>query len=191
VSAPICLARPRMNATENLRISLSDLPFGSKSAPPLPPPMDTASNVSHHTAFPRLFQVHTPGECILEALLKAQELQDAEVHRRVESQTAFVWPKSRVVLNTEATVDLHLALVVLPRDSELDDTLWDGRDLESFLVLWVLFKQRAVLECRRKLCGKSQQSGTGARVLQCPLLPLYACSNSGSDGRFDILLLLL
>ena len=30
-----------MKAKQNLRISLSDLPLGSKSAPPLPPPMFT------------------------------------------------------------------------------------------------------------------------------------------------------
>jgi len=138
-----------------------------------------------------LLQVRTPSECILEALLKAQELEDAEVYRRVESETALVWPQSGVVLNAEATVDLHLALVVLPRDSELDHTFGDGGYLKGFLVLWVLLEQRAVLQRRRKLCGRVQYAGTDARVLQCPLLPLYACSNSGSDGRFDIFVLLL
>ena len=41
VLAPICLDNSRMKATQNLRISLSDLPLGSKSAPPLPPPIFT------------------------------------------------------------------------------------------------------------------------------------------------------
>jgi len=46
---------------------------------------------------------------------------------------------------------LDLALVVLPCDSELDDTLWDGSDLESLLVLWVLLEQGTVLEGRGEL----------------------------------------
>src|SRR5690242_9729846 len=36
---PMCLLSSLMKETQNLRISLSDLPLGSKSAPPLPPPM--------------------------------------------------------------------------------------------------------------------------------------------------------
>jgi len=37
----MCLLSSRIKETQNLRISLSDLPLGSKSAPPLPPPMFT------------------------------------------------------------------------------------------------------------------------------------------------------
>ena len=33
-----------MKETQNLRISLSDLPLGSKSAPPLPPPIFTGED---------------------------------------------------------------------------------------------------------------------------------------------------
>jgi hypothetical protein len=39
---PMCLLSSLMKATQNLRISLSDLPLGSKSHPPLAPPMLTA-----------------------------------------------------------------------------------------------------------------------------------------------------
>ena len=44
VLAPMCLDSSRMKAKQNLRISLSDLPLGSKSAPPLPPPMLTGES---------------------------------------------------------------------------------------------------------------------------------------------------
>jgi hypothetical protein len=36
---PMCLLSSLMKDTQNLRISLSDLPLGSKSQPPLAPPM--------------------------------------------------------------------------------------------------------------------------------------------------------
>lgn len=88
----------------------------------------------------------TSGKRILEDLLKAQKFQDGKVDSWVESETALVWTQGRVELYTEATVDLALALVVLPCDSELDHTLWNGRDLEGLLVLWVLLEQGAVLE---------------------------------------------
>lgn len=58
----------------------------------------------------------------------------------MESETSLVWTESRVELDTETTVDLDLALVVLPRDTELDDALWDGSNLEGALVFWVLLE---------------------------------------------------
>lgn len=91
-------------------------------------------------------RIHTSSESILENLLKTQKLQDGEVDRRVESQTALVGTESRVVLHTETTVHLALALVVFPHHSELDDALGNGGNLEGLFVLGVLLKQRAVLE---------------------------------------------
>lgn len=91
-------------------------------------------------------RIHTSSKSILENLLKTQKLQDGEVDRRVESQTALVGTESRVVLYTETTVHLALALVVLPHHSELDDALGNGGNLEGLFVLGVLLKQRAVLE---------------------------------------------
>jgi hypothetical protein len=55
-------------------------------------------------------------------------------------------------LHTVSTVDLELSLIVLPDDSELDDALGNGDDLESGLVLWLLLKESAVFEGRGKLC---------------------------------------
>lgn len=106
----------------------------------------------------------TAGEGILENLLEAQELEDAQVDSRVETETSLVGTESRVVLNTEATVDLNLALVVLPDNTELDDTLWDGGDLKCAPVLGVLLEQRAVLEGRGELWDITVSLGTSCRL---------------------------
>ena len=39
VSAPMCFANSVIKAWQNFIISISDFPFGSKSAPPFPPPI--------------------------------------------------------------------------------------------------------------------------------------------------------
>jgi hypothetical protein len=63
------------------------------------------------------------GQAVLEALLKAQELEDRQVDRRMEAQAAFVGADGRVELHTVAAVDLHLASVIHPRHTEHDDAL--------------------------------------------------------------------
>lgn len=75
-----------------------------------------------------------------------------QVDRGVESKTTLVGAKSAVVLHTVTTVDLEVALVVVPGNTELDDTLGDGGDSESGAVLGVLGEERAVLKSRSKLC---------------------------------------
>lgn len=69
--APICFESSLMKDTQNLRISLSDFPLGSKSAPPLPPPMFTMDRsqprASQYIATRKL----AAGESIFENLLKA------------------------------------------------------------------------------------------------------------------------
>lgn len=70
----------------------------------------------------------------------------------METQTTLVWTESRVELNAITTVDLGLELIVLPNDAELNDTLWDGDDLEGGLVLGMLLEERGVLEGGSKLC---------------------------------------
>jgi hypothetical protein len=79
-------------------------------------------------------------------LLETQELQDRQVDSGVETETTLVWTKSGVELHTVSTVDLDLVLVILPDDTELDDALGDGDDLEGGLVLWLLFEEGGVLE---------------------------------------------
>lgn len=64
----------------------------------------------------------------------------------MESQTPLVRAKSGVELNTIATVDLKLAFVVFPNDTELDDALRDGNNFESSFVLWVLFEESTFLK---------------------------------------------
>src|SRR5690606_492774 len=59
-------------------------------------------------------------EGVLEDLLESEELDDAEVHRRMEAEAALVGSQSRVELHAEAAVDLNLAGVVDPRDPEDD-----------------------------------------------------------------------
>ena len=60
---------------------------------------------------------------ILEGLLEGQELQDAEVHAGMEADTALVGTDRAVHLNAIATVDMDLALVVGPGNTEHDDAL--------------------------------------------------------------------
>ena len=52
----------------------------------------------------------------------AAQLDDAEVDARVETQATLVGAESRVEFNTEATVDLHAALIVCPGHTENDLT---------------------------------------------------------------------
>lgn len=88
----------------------------------------------------------TSREGILEDLLESEELQNAEVHTGVVSETAFVRSQSGVELHAEASVHLQLSLVILPSNSELNDPLWYRCNLEGLLVLRMLFKEGAVLE---------------------------------------------
>ena len=54
-------------------------------------------------------------------------------------------------LDAESSVDLRLALVVLPDDAELDNTLRNGGNLEGGTVLGVLLEEGAVLKGADKL----------------------------------------
>ena len=132
----------------------------------------------------------TSSQGILEDLLKAQELQDGQVDCRVQAETALVWAEGGVELDSVAAVDLDLVLVVFPDNSELDDALRDGDDLEGGLVFGVLFEEGAVFEGGDQLCRVSCQPCLGRqtdKVKQLGIIPLYACSNSGSWGRLDMI----
>ncbi len=61
------------------------------------------------------------GQRVLEDLLEGQELQDAEVDGRVESDPALVRTDRTRKLNAESAVDLNPPLVILPGDAEHDD----------------------------------------------------------------------
>jgi hypothetical protein len=124
--------------------------------------------------------LRTAGKGILEDLLEAQELEDGQVDCGVESKTTLVGAESRVELHTVAIVDLAFALVVLPDDTELDDALGDGGDLEGLLVLGVLVEERRRLEGGDEL-WRECISGMFGGVDSKRYAPLRACSNSGSD----------
>jgi len=64
----------------------------------------------------------------------------------VETETTLVWAESRVELHTVSAVDLDVVLVIFPDDTELNDTLWDGNNLEGGFEFWLLLKEGAVLE---------------------------------------------
>ena len=63
------------------------------------------------------------GQGVFEDLLEAKELDDGQVDRRMEAQTALVGADRGVELHTVATVDLNLAVVIDPGNAEHDDAL--------------------------------------------------------------------
>ena len=71
------------------------------------------------------------GQAVLEALLKAEELQDRQVDGGVEPQTALVGADGGVELDAVAAVDLHLTGIVHPRHTEHDDALGLDKALDQ------------------------------------------------------------
>ena len=75
------------------------------------------------------------GQAVFENLLKAQELDDAQVDGRMEPQAALVGANGGVELHAEAAVHLDLAVVVHPGHAEhnlalgLHDALQDAGGL--------------------------------------------------------------
>ncbi len=82
--------------------SASLLPLGSKSEPPLPPPMGSVVRA------------------FLNTCSKARNLRMPRFTRRVEAQAALVRADGGVHLDAETAVHLDLALVVDPGDPEHD-----------------------------------------------------------------------
>ena len=76
-------------------------------------------------------------EAVFQNLLKAQELQDGEVDRGVEAQTALVRANRGVELHPVAPVHMDFALIVRPRDTEADHALWLDKPFHQrgFLIL--------------------------------------------------------
>merc|ERR1719162_2242373 len=82
------------------------------------------------------------GERVLEYLLEAQELKDRQVHRRVEAEAALERADGLVELGAEATVHVLDALVVDPRDAELDHALRLNNGTRRRQVLGVRLQNR-------------------------------------------------
>ena len=75
------------------------------------------------------------GEGVLEDLLKAQELDDAQIDGGVQTQTALVGADGTVELNPVAVVHLNLTLVIHPRNPEQDAALGSGQPLQQGVAL--------------------------------------------------------
>ena len=84
------------------------------------------------------------GQRVLEYLLKAEELDDAQVDGRMEAKTALVGADCGVELHAVAAVDLHLALIVGPCDAELHHAfrLDDAFEHARFLIFRMLRDHR-------------------------------------------------
>jgi hypothetical protein len=67
----------------------------------------------------------------LKVCSKGQELEDGQVDRRVEADAALVGADGRGVLDAVAAIDLHLAMVIDPRDAEHDDALRFDQAIEQ------------------------------------------------------------
>ncbi len=102
-----------------------------------------------------------------------------QIDSGVEAQTAFVGAQGRVELHTVAAVDLQLAFIILPDDTELQHALGDGDDLEGNAVLGVLLEEGAVLEGANQLWMKlladacSDQSTTVLPPSGCPACGVF------------------
>jgi hypothetical protein len=149
---------------------VSNFVFGSAPSRKPPSPRCICRNVAG-CLDKRKGWLLTASQGILECLLETEELEaegsvsklcsqgslavinlHGQVDRGVESKTTLVGAKSTVVLHTVTTVDLEVALVVVPGDTELDDTLGDGGDSEGGAVLGVLGEEGAALKGGGKLC---------------------------------------
>ena len=52
---------------------------------------------------------------VLEGLFKAQEFDDADIHRRVKAHATLVGAERGTELHAKAAVDLHLSGIVTPK----------------------------------------------------------------------------
>ena len=58
------------------------------------------------------------GQGIFEDLLKTEELNDAQVDRRMETQSALVGAERRIELDAKTAIDLDITIVIDPRHAE-------------------------------------------------------------------------
>src|SRR6267143_4133467 len=75
-------------------------------------------------------------ERILEHLFEGKELQNAEIHRGMKSQSALIGADCAIHLDPESPIDVKVALIIAPRHPKhdhpfrLDDSLQDlGRTI--------------------------------------------------------------
>ena len=75
------------------------------------------------------------GQRVFEDLFKTEEFQDAEIHGRMEPETALVRPDRAVELNAVSLIDLNLALVVHPGNLEENDAFRNDHALKNLVLL--------------------------------------------------------
>jgi hypothetical protein len=73
----------------------------------------------------------------------------------MEAKSTLVRSQGRVELHAVAAVHLEFAIVVLPQNAELNDTLRNGADLESGAVLGMLLEELARFESAGELCNRA------------------------------------
>jgi len=95
----------------------------------------------HQDSAPGGATLLTASEGILENLLEAQELENGKVDCGVQSETTLVRAKGGVELDTVTTVDLEVTSIILPANTELNNTLGNRDDLEGDAVLGVLLEE--------------------------------------------------
>jgi hypothetical protein len=88
-------------------------------------------------------------------------------------------------LHAVTAIDLEITGVILPDNAELNHPLWDRSDFERSAVFGLFREERTVLECEGQLCEATSVS-VSSKDVDAIDLPLYACSNSGSEGRCDM-----
>ena len=84
-------------------------------------------------------------QSVFENLLKAQELDDAEVYRWMEAEATFVWANGTVKLYTITLVYMYLASIVSPRNTEHNNALRLNNALQNslLLILRILIQYRS------------------------------------------------
>ena len=116
-------------------------------------------------------------EAVLEGLLESQELEDREVHRGVEADTALVGADGAVHLDAVAAVDFDFAFVVEPRHAENNHALGFGN----------AFQHLHLLQDRAGHDVRGQRFGHLADGLMEFRLSGIACNQPGHEV-FDVLL---
>ena len=72
---------------------------------------------------------------VFEDLLKAQELDNGQIHRGVQAQAALIGADSAVELHTVAAIYMHAALIVHPGHTELNRAFRLGNALQNCVFL--------------------------------------------------------
>ena len=113
VSDPMWRNSSLTNAWQKRMTSPGLRPLGSKSEPPLPPPIGSVVSA------------------FLKVCSKARNLRIDRLTRRMEAQAALVGPDRGAVLDAVAAVDLDVAVIVHPGNAELHDALGFDQPVEQ------------------------------------------------------------